>query len=153
MQSRTAEALKMRNYYIIGSKGRSQDGKWDDVWNEMKDNNCVSIGYVPKHNLTRLYGEAEDTIVAALRKGKNNVSRRAHSLFLNLRPGDIVAVKKFAAPKRKTPRLAIHAYAVVRARAGRVYRYHRGTHFPHQIGVKFIERKEHKFPWPFQLEF
>jgi len=105
---------------------------------EMLRTKSVGVGYAWRFDLARLYGKPEVEISSALqRKGEPRPSWRTHSLFLNLRPGDIVAVKDFAAPKGRIPRLVIHQYAVVRARAGRIYRYSRGE-LSHQISADFL---------------
>jgi hypothetical protein len=128
----------MRHYYIIGTKWQQEDGSYNSMFREMLRAKCVAVGYAWRYDLTKLYGKLEVDIASALhRKGEPSPSRRTHSLFLNLRPGDIVAVKNFAAPKGATPRLAIHRYAVVRARAGRIYRYSRGD-LSHQVSVDFL---------------
>jgi hypothetical protein len=135
----------MRRYYIIGAKRKTEEG-WEDRWEQMLEAKAVDVGYAWNRNLAGLYGKSEDEIFDTLKKkGESEVSCHAHKLFLTVRPGDIVAVKNFAAPKGKAPRLAIHGYAVVRMRNGRVYQ-HTKSHLPHQISVDFLEcGKEHLF--------
>ncbi|HEY3762393.1 MAG TPA: hypothetical protein VGN23_11665 [Verrucomicrobiae bacterium] len=130
----------MRNFYIIGSKAHPEENKYDPLFDEMRQTSCVSVGFAWQHNLSSLYGKSADTIRSFLkRKGEENASCRTHSLFLNLLPGDMVAVKEFAAPKGDLPRLMIRGYAVVCVRNGRVYHYNRKARFRHQISVHYLE--------------
>ena len=125
----------MRNYYIIGANRISGEESWENVFSEMLKAQALDVGYARKLDLTDLYGKPENEIVSVL-KAKREIpkSYHAHKLFLNLRPGDVVAVKKFAAPIKKKPRLVICGYATVRAIDGRVYHHHRSG-LPHRINA------------------
>ena len=138
----------MRNYYLIGAKRGAGKGKWDDLFGLMLKAKVVDVGYAWNIDLTGMYGEDEETIKSFL-KGKTDYPKsvHAHKLFLTMRPGDLVAVKRFAAPMGKTPRLVICGYAVVKAKKGIVYHYEKGHRLPHQINVDFLlADKDREFP-------
>jgi hypothetical protein len=84
---------------------------------------CLEVGYGwDKPSFERLYGKPEDEIVSELRRiGEPPASCHTHKLFLNLRPGDWVAVKKYCAPRGNVPVLVINGYAKVVQRGGIVY--------------------------------
>lgn len=134
------------SYYILGSKYKLGD-YYQDVYPYMIKKNAVSIGFAWKHNLSLLYGKPEFDIVAKLTSlGEPPESYSPHRLFLNLKPGDLIAIKGSGSPVGNQPRLVIIAYAVVVERNGKVYQ-HDPEEFPkglgHLINVDFIENNTH----------
>jgi hypothetical protein len=128
------------NYYVLGSKYYEEDGNnWIDVFPKMLEKEVVSVGWAIQYNLSGYYGKSETDIVNYL-KGKNEgaASYNSLKLFLNLKPGDLIAVKDSGSPKGRQPYLSIRAYAVVVERDGEVYR-HDPQDLGHLINVEFIE--------------
>lgn len=127
------------NYYIIGSKYQQQDKSWVDVFPGMLEKECVSVGWASEHNLNSFYGKPEGDIVKYL-KTKNEPPESYSTLerFLNLKPGDLIAVKESGSPVGNQPRLVIRAYAVVVERNGQVYA-HDPKGLGHLINIEFLE--------------
>ncbi len=136
----------MPDYYILGSK-RLRDGKdWEDNLPAMIKQELLEVGWGwERPSLKYLYGRPEEDIASTLKKlGESPASYNALKLFLNLRPGDLVAIKTSGAPKGRTPCLIIHGYAQVFEKNGSVYR--RGTSpLNHCVNAKFLDRSEHTF--------
>lgn len=123
-----------RCYYLIGSKYGSTNSMLD----KMASRSVVSVGFHRK-DLSHVYSRSEYEIVKYLKsRGEEPKSYNAIKKFLQLKPGDIVAVKEFASPLGKMPRLAIGAYAIVVERDGVVYYYDPSGLF-HCVNVEFID--------------
>jgi len=128
------------NYYVLGSKYYKEHlNRWVDVFQRMKEKGAISVGWASRYNLSAYYGKPESDIVNYLKSKKEEAaSYNTLKLFLNLKPGDLIAVKDSGSPKGRQPYLSIRAYAVVVERDGEVY-----THDPkdlgHLIHVEFIE--------------
>lgn len=127
------------NYYVLGSKYEKGQNNWVDVFPKMRERDVVSVGWASQYNLSKYYGKSESDIVNYL-KGKNEgaASYNTLKLFLNLKPGDLIAVKDSGSPKGHEPYLSIRAYAVVVERDGEVYS-HDPQNIGHLINVEFIE--------------
>jgi len=141
------DSANMPDFYILGSKRQFEDGHWEDRLPDMLRQNLLEVGWGRDcRSFANLYGKPEAEIVSALKKrGQSPGSYNAHKRFLNLRPGDWVAIKKYGAPNRKTPVLVINAYARVIQRGGVVYRRGRAP-LAHCINAQFVESgKEYKF--------
>lgn len=128
------------NYYILGSKYYKEDlNRWVDVFQGMTEKGAISVGWASRYNLSAYYGKPESDIVNYLKSKKEEAaSYNTLKLFLNLKPGDLIAVKDSGSPKGHLPYLSIRAYAIVVERDGDIY-----THDPqglgHLINVEFIE--------------
>jgi hypothetical protein len=130
-----------RNYFIIGSKVNS-DGKKGakDIFNDMLVTNTVAVGFLEKQDLTPLVGASASEIEKfVFDHGKEEgidigKLRSYFRLLLNLKPGDIIAVKSTGSYGT----LTIVAYAVVVERDGKVYQY-RPDKLGHHINVEFVE--------------
>lgn len=137
----------MPDYFILGSK-RSPDGKhWQDRLPAMLEQKLLEVDWAEElPSLSHLYAKPEGEIVAALHDlGEERAACHAHKLFLNLRPGDLVAIKKFAAPHGRIPVLSINAFARVVQRNGVVYRRGKPP-LTHCINAEFLEHGiERKF--------
>jgi hypothetical protein len=111
----------------------------------MEEHNVISTDFASKYDLSHLYMADEAVIVSELsKKGEPTRSSSTLKTFLQLSPGDIVAIKSRGYPKRRVPFLEIVAYAVVVERDGVVY-WHDRENLGHCINVQFIKsnfRKE-----------
>src|SRR5271157_3585531 len=125
------------SYFLIGSKyGDNND---IDMLPSMEEFNVVCTGFAWDIDLTNLYLHSENEITAFLKR-KKEVPRSYNVLnkFLQLKPGDVVAVKSNGSPKGRNPFLEIAAYAVVVERDGEVY-WHMKDPCGHCINVQFIK--------------
>jgi hypothetical protein len=124
------------NYYIIGSK--YGEGNDQDIFPAMLSFNAVSTGFAWDCKVDDLYGSNQSEIVNAL-NAKNELPKSYNTLklFLQFKPGDIIAIKSTGSPKGKAGFLEIIAYAVVVERDGKVY-WFENTVLGHCINVEFI---------------
>jgi len=129
-----------KNYYIVGTKY----GGHDDQYQAMLDIDAVSVGFSPEIDLSDWYGASEESIIEYLRSKKqsenscNNLKR-----FLNIRVGDLIAIKKSGSPLGYMARLVIEGYAVAQEKDGKLYS-HDPDGLGHLIYVKFLEKKSDK---------
>jgi hypothetical protein len=125
-----------KSYYVLGSKyGEHADVS---VLEDMIHDSVVSTGFYDR-SLADFYSSPELEIKNYLKeKGEEPKSYNALSKFLQLKPGDIVAVKTTGSPKGSTPSLIIDAFAIVVERDGIVYSY-RPDVLGHCINVEFID--------------
>lgn len=124
------------SYFLIGSK--YDDNNDFDMFPSMEKYNVVCTGFAWNYDLQNLYQKSEDEIVKFLKSKKEEPkSYNALRQFLQLKIGDVVAVKSTGSPKAGKAFLEIVAYAVVVERDGIVY-WHDTEHFGHCINVQFI---------------
>ncbi len=64
-------------------------------------------------------------------------------LFLNIRPGDLIAIKRSGSPLGNMARLVIAGYAVAQEKDGKLYS-HDPNGLGHLIFVKFLETESDK---------
>jgi hypothetical protein len=130
------------SYYLIGSK--YEDSPNYDMFPLMEEYSVVSTGFAWKEDLAHLYRAKEKTIVDEL-KGNGEPSKSYNALrqLLQLKPGDIVAVKSTGSPKGSVGFLEIIAYGVVVERENKVY-WHSPDIFGHCINVQFITTGLHR---------
>jgi len=101
--------------------------------------NIISVGFASKYNLSELIGRTEDEIVAYLKeKGEPSRSYSMLKVFLNLKPGDLIAIKQSGSPVRKKPRLIISGYAIVSGEEEPIYRYD-PKGLGHTMQVEYLE--------------
>jgi len=129
------------NYYIIGSKYEDQDNDDTyDVFPEMLAKSAISTGFFGQYNLSHLVGEEHSKIDKWVKKNipvetpKYVSSLRTLKFFLNLKKGDIIAIKSHG----RFNKLTIIAYAVVKEINGSVYSYGDGN-LGHLVHVDFLE--------------
>lgn len=123
------------SYYLIGCKYEGNR----DMSPLMLEEDVICTGYAWEYDLSYLYRVPEDDIVKELKKlGQPEASYNALKKFLQLKPGDLIAIKSSGNPKAGEPFLEIIAYAVVVQREGKVY-YHDDINFGHCINVEFLE--------------
>lgn len=125
-----------RAYYLLGSKyGENADvPKMQD----MIAKSVVAVGFYDS-DLSQYYLADEEEIRNFLVKKKEpEKSYNALKKFLQLKPGDIVAVKHSGSPRGGEGYLSIGAYAIVVARDGLVYSYDPND-LGHCINVEFVE--------------
>lgn len=124
------------DYYIIGSKyGENSDV---DIFPQMVEKNAVCIGFYWR-DLSKLFGKSEDEIKNFL--SKNGEPSRAYSAlkyFLNLKEGDLIAIKSTGSPVGNKPRLKICGYAVVKKKGDKIYEFD-SEELGHLVYVDFLE--------------
>lgn len=131
----------MNNYYIIGTKyGRSHN---NDTTPYLQDKKAISMGFCWGMDLAKFYIGDIDKLDKILRKkGEKPSTIGQVKKFLNLQPGDMIALKGAGSPIGNTARLDIVGYAVVVEREGLIYRTD-PDEFPnglgHLINVDFLE--------------
>jgi hypothetical protein len=124
------------SFYLIGSKYEENNDY--DMFPLMQEYNVVCTGFAWEYDLSYLYRAEEQNIVNELKDKKEEPkSYNALRQFLQLKPGDIVAIKSTGSPKAGKPFLEIVAYAVVVERDGIVY-WHDTENFGHCINVQYI---------------
>lgn len=134
-----------RNYYIIGSNYEDDDGYYYSILEKMIDRSVIATGFFWGIDFTDFYNEPRSEIYKRLDKNiDNNLSwyknaKRTLGYFLNLRPGDIIAIKS----QGKFNRLTIIAYAEVVEIEDRTYEYDGCNDYPESLGhiihVEFLE--------------
>jgi hypothetical protein len=129
-----------KNYYIVGTKY----GGHQDVYPDMIARGAVSIGYAGKVDLSDWYGASEKSIIEYLRSlGESRTSYHNLKRFLNIRSGDLIAIKRSGSPLGNMARLVIAGYAIAEERDGKLYR-HDPNGLGHLILVKFLEKESDK---------
>lgn len=130
-----------RNYYIIGSKyGDGNGNDIVDVFPDMLAKNAISTGFFWSYDLTPIVGEDHHKIQQYLTKNvpsteeKYWTSIRTFKYFLNLKKGDLIAVKSHG----NFGNLTVIAYAEVREVNGSVYVFG-DDDLGHLIHVDFLE--------------
>ncbi|WKE66984.1 hypothetical protein PVT67_07035 [Gallaecimonas kandeliae] len=126
------------NYYIIGSKYGNQNDGFDDVFPLMLEKGVISTGFNWGEDMCDFVGKKHEVIISHLKtKSESKESYSTLKYFLNLMPGDLIAVKIHSAPSGKQARLVIGAYAIVKGIDAPVYK--RCDELGHTIEVDFIE--------------
>lgn len=134
-----------RNYYIIGSKYEDDEGNDTvSIIDYMLKRGVVSTGFLWDEDFSELYNHSYQEIHKWIddniedKSGKYPTAKRTLGFFLNLKPGDIIAVKSHG----QYGNLTIIAYAEVKEVNGKVYEPD-GYSFPEGLGhivhVEFIE--------------
>ena len=127
------------NYYVLGSKYEEGKNNWIDMLPTMQRRRVVSVGWAREHNLRKYYGKPENEIIDYLESKQEGPScYNTLKYFMNLRPGDLIAVKDSGSPIGRRPYLSIRAYAVVVERDGVVYGYDKKS-LGHTINADFLE--------------
>jgi 5-methylcytosine-specific restriction protein B len=128
-----------RNYYVIGSKY----GGHEDKFPEMLKGSFVTTGFAKEHNLQNLLGAPQKEIKEYLESiGLDHKAYLALRYFLNLKPGDWVAVKSDGSPKGNQPFLSIVGIAEVVEDEN--FYVHDPEGLGQKIKVKFIKAPVHK---------
>lgn len=134
-----------RNYYIIGSKYEDDEGRDNvNIAEYMLKRNVIATGFFWQVDFSGLYNHSPQEINTWIdnnvkdKSGKYQAGKRTLGYFLNLRPGDIIAIKSHG----QYGNLTIIAYAEVKEVEGKVYEWD-GNDFPGGLGqivhVEFIE--------------
>jgi len=128
-----------RKHFLIGTTYYEGDGSRRNLYNSLIERNVVAIGFCWDRNLSDLYGNPSNDIRNILKKeGYQSKEYSAIKKFLQLEPGDIVAIKHKGWPKAGKACLEIVAYAMVVEREGEIY-FHDPNDLGHCINVEFIE--------------
>lgn len=131
-----------REYYIIGTK---YDGN-KDIFPELLERSVIATGFASNLNLNDLFGARNKDIKKFLEDHGEQKSYNALNLFLNLKPGDLIALKADGSPKGTQPFLSIIGIAEVIEKDGFVYQHDPGG-LGHLIHVKFLQAPVYKkFP-------
>ncbi|HCG9119347.1 TPA: hypothetical protein NJ598_003020 [Vibrio parahaemolyticus] len=126
------------NYYIIGSKYGNQSSGFDDILPLMLKKGVIATGFNWHEDMQEFVGKTHEVIITHLKeKAESKESYYTLKHFLNLKPGDLVAVKIHSAPSGKQARLVIGAYAIVKGVDFPVYKH--CDELGHTIEVDFIE--------------
>jgi hypothetical protein len=126
------------NYYLIGSKYKEGKNNWIDMFPEMLKRGVVSVGWERKYSLKRYYGKSWNQISEYWEnKQLDPKSFHVFKHFLNLKPGDLIAIKSDGSPKGQKPYLSIVGYAVVAEKNGEIY-HHTRSKIGHMINVDYI---------------
>lgn len=126
------------NYYIIGSKYGNQTEGFDDVLPLMLKKGVIATGFDSDEDMYEFIGKKHEIIINHLKeKSSPRESYSSLKYFLNLKPGDLVAVKIHSAPSGKQARLVIGAYAIVKGFNKPIYKH--CEELGHTIEVDFIE--------------
>lgn len=131
-----------RDYYVIGTKyGGNQD-----IFPELLDRSVIATGFASHLDLSKLFGARNKDIKNFLEEHGEQKAYTALNLFLNLKPGDVVALKADGSPKGKSPFLSIIGIAEVVEKDGEVYQ-HDPNGLGHIVNVKFLQAPIYKeFP-------
>jgi len=136
----------MSNYYIVGSKYGDRESGYEDIFPQLVTQSIIAVGFAASTDLTSFIGKDDSTIVSYLSSiGENSDSQSALKVFLNIKPGDLVAVKKHSSPKGSQAQLVISGYAVVEGNNKPVYSH--DLNLGHTISVKYIEIDEVTLPF------
>lgn len=132
-----------RDYYIIGTKYSGNQ----DIFPQLLEKSVVATGFASHLDLSAYYGKKENEIKEFLAgNSEENSSINALKLFLNLKPGDQIALKADGSPKGKKPFLSIIGIAEVVERDGKIYQYDPDG-LGHLIHVDFLQAPVYKeFP-------
>ena len=127
------------NYYVIGSF-YYEDSEGYDMLDDMISNNVISMGWAKEIDLTDFYGKSSDEEVIEYLKNEGQSIKACSNVkrFLNLEPGDMVAVKKWLMKNRRG-KIIVRAYARVAERNGKVYSWDKDT-LGHMINVKYLKK-------------
>lgn len=132
-------------FYIIGTKY----GRTEDVLPMMLQHQVVSTGFAANIDLSDLIGLDRKVVMPELDKRVPPGEREAKSAlakFLELKPGDVIALKAHSAPAGTQARLVIARYAVVSGDSLPSYRRIEGL--GHTVSVDFLAEQEPiEFPY------
>jgi hypothetical protein len=148
----------MSNYYIVGTKytDPNNDGSLDskDILPYCLRRNVIAIGFAWTIDLTRYYNRNVRGLEILLESlGEKPSSIGQMKRFMQLQPGDIIALKGTGAPIGNTARLDIVGYAVVTECDGIVYQ-HDDEEFPQGLGhIINVEYLEYGIKRTFQLGY
>jgi hypothetical protein len=133
-----------RNYYIIGSK-YEDEGNYYSILDQILKRSIVATGFVWGYDLSTLYNKPHHVIHKWFNDNVDQTNswfanaRRTLTLFLNLQPGDIIAVKS----QGMFNGLTITAYAEVKEVDCKVYEFDGSLDYPDSLGhivhVEFLE--------------
>ncbi|REL34699.1 hypothetical protein [Thalassotalea euphylliae] len=126
------------SFYIIGSKYGNAKHGYTDIYPELIKKGVVAVGFNFNDDLTNYVGASENEISNHLKsKSASSDSISTLKKFLNLKVGDVIAVKRHSSPRGKQARLVIGAFAIVSGINSVDYK-HCDT-LGHTISVDFID--------------
>ncbi|TGJ98686.1 hypothetical protein EHQ53_12260 [Leptospira langatensis] len=127
----------MTNYYLVGSKYGEHNNV--DIFPELYRRSVISVGFADEIDLSHLYLATEEEIINYLsERGEPKSSCNALKKFLQIKLGDVVAIKSSGNPKNGVSYLGIQGYAVVVERDGRIY-FHDSNELGHCLHVEYFD--------------
>ena len=128
------------NFYIVGTKyGKNAV----DMLPLMVEKGVVSTGFANTTNLLHLLGQPYESALSAIRELLPNERADASTTlarFLNIRPGDLIALKAHGSPVGRDPHLVISRYAVVKGR--KLPKYRLLPNLGHSLDVDYFDNRE-----------
>lgn len=129
------------NYYIIGSKYGGHKNL--DVFPEMFNRKVISTGFASSLNLEDFICKSHKEIVSYLRdKNEDSNSFSCLKYFLNIKPGDKIAVKADGSPKGSKGFLSI--VGIAEAKDADEYYGHDPKGLGHTIAVEWLQAPVYK---------
>ncbi len=124
------------NYYIIGSKYGEKANI--DMFPKFLEKSVIATGFAGGHDLNRLFGKSGAIVKHELSLLKEE-SKSINGLktFLNIKEGDLIAVKADGSPKGRVPFLSIIGLAEVVAVNGKAYE-HDPKELKQTINVRYL---------------
>lgn len=136
-----AKSNQTRNYYVIGTKYSNANGEdVVDVSKDMYEKEVISTGFFWHIDFSKLIGYSFTDIYHWIDKnihdksGKYESAKRTLSYFINIKPGDLIALKSHG----RFGDLTIIAYAEV-VDVPNLYSFD-DDHLGHTIKVAFLEK-------------
>lgn len=123
----------MTRKYVIGSYYIEDE---ENVYQDMVERNVISMGYAyDEGSLERFYGKPDEVVKYLKNRCYNIRTISALKLFMQLKEGDMIAIKRDGQPRKgKKNNLIICGYAIVKSRKGKFY--HFDDELGHMINVK-----------------
>lgn len=133
----------MKKHYVIGTH---YEKGTEDLYQYMLKHSaiCIGHGYTEPSLLKRFYGKP-DKLVEYLKISSTIKRSSIHKLklFVSLKEGDIIAIKKDGMPRPgKQNNLILYGYARVENKNGKIFDF--DEEMSHMIYVKHLERNLNK---------
>ena len=138
------------NYFVIGSYYYWEDKPGEDMLDDMMSHNVMSVGWGMEAglDLTNLYGKKSPGEITDYLKNKGLSIKSYSNLkrFLSLKPGDIVAIKKWDM-RDGNGSIIVRAYARVVRRQGSIYHFDKAS-LGHMMNAEYLKKNvSNKFPY------
>ncbi len=126
------------SFYIIGSKYGNAKHGYTDIYPELIEEGVVAVGFNFHDDMSKYIGASKAEISSYLKtKSESSVAIQALTKFLNLKVGDIIAIKRHSSPKGKNARLVTGAFAVISGIDA--IKYNHCKKLGHTIAVDYID--------------
>ncbi len=125
-------------FYIIGTKFGGRTNHSTNVYPKMIEESAAFVGFYSIKNLSKLYlKEASYIKEYLLKKNESSASSNSLSKYLNIREGDLIALKDFSTNEGGKQRLKVKAIALVKGKNGQTYFY--DPQYGHGIYLEFLD--------------